>query len=214
MKRLALALAAVSVLALPACGAAGATSHGSHGGHTARTAEGSAARASEPVPEGSAAPASASSGAFNDADVMFLQMMIPHHRQGMEMAALAGTRSARDSVRTLAAAVGATQGDEAAVMTRWLEGWKQPLTAEAGAHDAHGGLHATRPEEITELAKLTGAEFDARFLNVLVAHQHNAVEMARTEIRTGRHPRVKQLARMIDQSRSAQIREMLGELAS
>ncbi|WP_197287237.1 DUF305 domain-containing protein [Planomonospora sphaerica] len=156
----------------------------------------------------------AGAGSFNDADVMFLQMMIPHNRQGAELAGLAGSRSARGTVKALAAAIAATQDQEAEAMAGRLERWRRPLEAEAHAHDAHGGLHVTGPEEAVALRRATGAAFDVRFLNVMVAHQHNAVEMARAEIRDGRHPEVVELARRIDLSRSAQIKAMLGELGS
>ncbi|GIH97625.1 DUF305 domain-containing protein [Planobispora siamensis] len=191
MRCLALVLAAAGVLGACACGA---VSH-----HHAGPAAGGTA---------------AAAGPFNAADVMFLQMMIPHHRQGAELATLAETRSTRERVRTLAAAIAATQGDEAQTMAGWLRAWKQPPEAEPNAHDAHGGLHATSPEEAVTLAELHGAAFDTRFLNVLIAHQHNAVEMARTEVRTGRNAQVVELARRIDRSRSEQIRQMLTELSS
>ncbi len=196
MRRAALALAAaVSLLALPACAAAAATP------------------GSPPADATSApAPAPAATGPVNDADVMFLQMMIPHHRQGMAMADLARTRAVRGEVRTLAMAVETTQGDEVRAMTAWLLGWGRPLTADARAHDAHGGLHATSPEEITTLAKMTGAEFERRFLNVMIAHQTNAMEMARAEVGAGMNAQVKSFAHRIDQSRLAQVRQMLGEL--
>ncbi|GII05336.1 DUF305 domain-containing protein [Planobispora takensis] len=193
MRCLALVLAVAGVLGTSACGA-GAVSH-RHAGPAA----------------GGTAPAA---GPFNAADVMFLQMMIPHDRQGAELATLAETRSARERVRTLAAAIAATQGDEVRIMAGWLRAWRQPPEAEPHAHDAHGGLHATSPEEAVALAELHGAAFDTRFLNVLIAHQHNAVDMARTEVRTGRNPQVMELARRIDRSRSEQIRQMLTELSS
>ncbi|GIH93384.1 DUF305 domain-containing protein [Planobispora siamensis] len=223
MKRSAIALACAAVagtLTVSACGA-GSAAHGEaagHGGHAVPAASASATPAGgDEAPAGTddaSAPAgTGASGSFNDADVMFLQMMIPHHRQGTEMAVVAKTRSPREEIRTMAAAIEATQGYEAETMTGWLEGWGQPLTtADPHAHDAHGGLHATSPAEIVKLRRLKGAAFDTRFLNVLVAHQHNAVEMARTEIRTGHNARVVELARQIEQSRLAQIKQMLAEM--
>ncbi|WP_449061570.1 DUF305 domain-containing protein [Planomonospora algeriensis] len=237
-RRLTFALAVTGVLALSGCGTA-AASHGHHAGHAARvpagqpasaaTAPASTGRAETGGAEtggaetggaetgganGSAGTAPAGTGSFNDADVMFLQMMIPHNRQGTELAGLAGTRSARSAVKTLAAAIAVTQEQEAEAMAGRLERWGRPLEAEAHAHDAHGGLHVTSPEEAEALRGVTGDAFDVRFLNVMVAHQHNAVEMARAEVRDGRHPEVVELARRIELSRSAQIKAMLGELGS
>ncbi|GAA3122746.1 hypothetical protein GCM10010466_12100 [Planomonospora alba] len=216
MRRPTFALAVASLLLLPACGTA-STSHGDHAaaphdGHAARPPDAGQAAAATGSP---ASPGEAGgSEGFNDADVMFLQMMIPHHRQGVQMAALAGARSTRGTVKALAAAVEATQRDEITAMTRRLKEWGRPLTAPPGAHDAHGGLHTTSPREIAELGAARGADFDVKFLNMLIGHQHNAVDMARTEVRTGRHPEVVELARRIDRSRSAQITAMLAELGS
>ncbi len=81
------------------------------------------------------------------------------------------------------------------------------------AHADHGGLPATGPEQIAALARTTGAEFETGLLNLLIAHQHNAVELARTELRTGLDPQIKELARRIERSRTAQIDQMLTMLA-
>jgi uncharacterized protein (DUF305 family) len=152
--------------------------------------------------------------AFNDADAAFLQMMIPHHRQGMRMAGLAAERATRPEVRALGAAVAATQADEVRTMTMWLLGRGRPLDAAPHTHDDHARLHATAPAGIDALGRLTGARFERTFLNMLIAHQHNAVEMARTETRTGVNPEVRDLARRIDVSRTAQIRQMLAQLSA
>ncbi|MCW2879461.1 MAG: hypothetical protein JWQ95_3561 [Sphaerisporangium sp.] len=189
MRRAALALVvAMSLPALPACGAATASRTGA----------------------GTSIPAA--TGAVDAADVMFLQMMIPHQRQGMEMAALARTRAVRADVKTLAAAVEATERDEVRTMTAWLLGWGRSLAADPHAHQAHGGLHVTSPEDIASLRTMNGTDFERTFLNVLIAHQTNAIDMARTEVRTGTNAEVKSLAHRIDQSRTAQIKQMLGQL--
>ncbi|GAA3442956.1 DUF305 domain-containing protein [Planomonospora venezuelensis] len=225
MKRFAAVLAAAGLLALPACGTAEST-YGAGTAPTAGTAQAAATGDADArdvdtgdadardVDTGDADARDVDTGDVNAADVVFLQMMVAHNRQGMEMAGLVTDRSARQGVKELAAQAGAVQRDEVAAMTRWLYDWDQPLAGSGHAHGDHAALHTTSPEEITTLRRMSGAGFDTRFLNVFIAHQHNAVEMARAEIRTGRHPGVKRLARMIDRSRSAQIREMLGHLAS
>ncbi|MEO3813479.1 DUF305 domain-containing protein [Sphaerisporangium sp. B11E5] len=148
--------------------------------------------------------------AFNDADVAFLRMMIPHHRQGMRIAGLAAERATRPELRALGAAVAATQGDEVRSMTMWLLAWDRPV--HAAPHDEHARLHATDPADIDALGGLSGARFEHAFLTLLIAHQHNAVEMARDESGNGVNPEARDLARRIDLSRTAQIRQMLGHL--
>ncbi|GAB1818027.1 DUF305 domain-containing protein [Herbidospora sp. RD11066] len=151
---------------------------------------------------------------FNAADVMFLQMMIPHHEQGIEMAKIAEERSSRPEVKALASAIRATQSDEAKTMTTRLTRWEQPMDAAPGSHDAHGGLHDTRPSDILSLRDVPADQFDTNFLNLLTGHQHNAVDMARTEVKTGQDTSTKDLAKRIEESRNAQIKEMLRLLSA
>jgi len=167
---------------------------------------GCATRAPEP------SPAPPTSAGFNQSDVMFLQMMLPHLEQGQTILRLAKERASRDDVRTLAAAIESTQADELATMSARLRDWRQPLTAQVNSHSEHGGMPATADKEIAALRKARGPDFDHRFLNVLIARQDDAIQLARVETATGSDPGAKALADRVDRSRSAQIRQMLGYL--
>ena len=155
-------------------------------------------------------------GTYNDTDVMFLQMMLAHHEQGLQLVRLAEDRADRAEVRTLAQAVASTQSDEVTVMKSWLGAWSKPTTVDhaPSAHADHGGLPATGPEEIAALRKAKGPKFETAFLNLFVAHQHNAVEMANLEARNGANNDTKALAKRIQQSRADQIRQMLVMLSN
>ena len=150
-------------------------------------------------------------GGYNETDVMFLQMMVAHHEQGLEMVRLAEKSATRAEVRTLAGAVDATQTDEVKLMTSWLESWSEPTTVDhaPSAHADHGGLPATGPEEMAALRKAKKADFETTFLNLFVAHQHNAVEMAHLETTDGVSAETKAFATRIRESRGDQIRQML-----
>ena len=150
-------------------------------------------------------------GTFNETDVMFLQMMVAHHQQGLEMVRLAEKNATRSEVRILAQAVNATQTDEVKLMTSWLESWSEPTTVDhaPSAHADHGGLPATGPEEMAALRKAKKADFETTFLNLFVAHQHNAVEMAHLETTDGVSAETKAFATRIRESRGDQIRQML-----
>jgi uncharacterized protein (DUF305 family) len=150
-------------------------------------------------------------GEHNDTDVMYLQMMVAHHEQGLEMVRLAEKSAKRDEVKTLAKAVDATQSDEVAMMKSWLTSWKQPTTVDhaPSAHADHGGLPATGPEEIAALRKAKGKAFETAFLNLFVAHQHNAVEMANLEAADGVNAEAKAFAERVKLSRTDQIKQML-----
>ena len=155
-------------------------------------------------------------GSFNETDVMFLQMMAAHHKQGLEMVRLAKKSATRSEVRILAEAVDATQSDELELMLSWLKGWGEPTTVDhaPSAHADHGGLPATGPEEIAALHKVKKAEFETAFLNLFVAHQHNAVEMAALEAEKGVNAETKAFAERVRLSRTDQIQQMLQMLNS
>ncbi|GID94960.1 hypothetical protein Adi01nite_43720 [Amorphoplanes digitatis] len=150
-------------------------------------------------------------GAHNDTDVMYLQMMVAHHEQGLEMVRLAEKGASRAELKTLAKAIDVTQSDELKLMTGWLGQWSKPTTVDhaPSAHADHGGLPATGPEEIAALRKAKGAKFETAFLSLFVAHQHNAVEMAKMETTQGSNTEAKALAERVRLSRTDQIRQML-----
>ncbi|HEX2316924.1 MAG TPA: DUF305 domain-containing protein [Thermomonospora sp.] len=146
---------------------------------------------------------------FNGTDVMFLQMAVPHHGQGVRLVRLAARRAVRPEVRTLAAAIEATQLTEIKAMADRLRGWGRPPRAPAHAHAAHGGMPETTEAELEALGRSSGPAFERVFLNTLIAHQDDAVQLARMELAAGADPRTRELARRIDRSRTAQIDHML-----
>lgn len=152
----------------------------------------------------------------NDTDVMYLQMMVAHHGQGLEMVRLAEKNAKRGEIRTLARAIEVTQRDEVKLMTGWLKQWSAPTTVDhaPSAHADHGGLPATGPEEIAALKKAKGPAFETAFLNLFIAHQHNAVEMAHLETKQGSNAEAKAFADRISASRADQIKQMLQLLNS
>jgi uncharacterized protein (DUF305 family) len=161
-------------------------------------------------PAETAAPPAVGPG-FNETDVMFLQMMVPHHEQGLTIVRLAADRAGREDVKVLAAAIEATQADEARTMSERLKQWRQPPTAPPNAHHDHGGMPDTTQKEIAALREMSGPEFDKRFLNTLIAHQDDAIQIARLEV-AGTNPETKALAEQMAKSRQAQIDQMLGFL--
>lgn len=169
------------------------------------------AKETPPAEVATAQAAVQAEGGHNDTDVMYLQMMVAHHEQGLEMVRLAGRNAARGEIRTLAKAIEVTQSDEVELMTGWLKQWSAPTTVAhaPSAHADHGGLPATGAEEIAALRKAKGPAFETAFLNLFVAHQHNAVEMAQLEAEQGSNTEAKAFADRVRASRADQIRQML-----
>ncbi|MFC4118576.1 DUF305 domain-containing protein [Nonomuraea zeae] len=143
----------------------------------------------------------------NAEDVMFVQMMVQHHRQGIEIAKVGTARATTPQIKTLTAAIETTQQDEVERMLRWLHSWDQPLTPATGAHDHHGGMPETDVKRIEALKKSKNFEYD--LLNLLVAHQDDAIQMAAGEVAGGVNPAVQEWAAQVQSSRKAQVAMML-----
>ncbi|SCF14480.1 Uncharacterized conserved protein, DUF305 family [Micromonospora matsumotoense] len=198
-RRAALAgVALTAVVALAACGGG----HPTDGGH-GRPAAGAA---------------SAGASAVDSADVLFAQMMIPHHQQAVRMSELAGSRAADPEVSRLAAQIRAAQAPEIATMTGWLTGWGRPVPSDgpAGGHlpgTDHGMPGMMSDADLARLEGATGGDFDRWFLTMMVAHHEGAVTMARQELADGRHAGARALAQQIVTSQQGEIDTMRKILA-
>ncbi|MGE3465639.1 MAG: DUF305 domain-containing protein [Pyrinomonadaceae bacterium] len=124
-------------------------------------------------------------------DVEFMQGMIMHHAQAVEMVALMDGRTKNKELRLLGARISQSQSDEMNFMRRWLhvrgEPVDMPMPDIKGAH-SHGGHSAGKPmmmpgmlskEQMNALAKAKGAEFDRLFLTGMIQHHEGALIMVR-----------------------------------
>jgi uncharacterized protein (DUF305 family) len=109
------------------------------------------------------------------AEVRFMQGMIGHHAQALEMTALVGSRSSHDDVKLMAQRIALSQADEIKMMQEWLtrRGEQAP--------DAHAH-HAIMPgmltaEEMARLETSTGVEFDRLFVQLMIKHHGGALTM-------------------------------------
>jgi uncharacterized protein (DUF305 family) len=148
---------------------------------------------------------------FTAADVEFVQMMIPHHEQALDMTALVPSRTERDDLPLLAERIEVSQTDEIAQMRRWLDGRGQAATS----HDHHGDGQLMpgmlTPEEMSQLSDARGAEFDELFLQYMIRHHEGAVVMVEELLAAGeggQEPQVFQLAQHIDADQRVEISRM------
>ncbi|MFI7630384.1 DUF305 domain-containing protein [Microbispora rosea] len=150
----------------------------------------------------------------NDRDVMFARMMIPHHRQAVEMGRLAADRAADARVARLARRIEAAQAPEIRTMSGWLTAWSERVPGEspAPAHHAMPGMMS--PEDMRRLEGLSGRAFDRAFLTMMIRHHEGAVAMARDELRGGTYEPARRMAESIVSSQSAEIKEMKSMLDS
>lgn len=120
---------------------------------------------------------------YSQADVRFMQAMILHHFQAVQMAGLVEARTNTGAVTAAADRINASQADEIAFMRRWLleRGEEAPDPA-ADPHAMHHGGHQgmvgmATPEEMAELEAAEGLAFDRLFFELMIAHHEGAVEM-------------------------------------
>jgi len=115
-------------------------------------------------------------------DVRFMQDMIPHHQQALEMAVLVADRTNHPELIDAAGRIRASQQDEIKFMQRWLRerGERVPETmAHHAMHTAHKMAGMATPQQMAELAAAEGTDFDRLFLTLMIAHHEGAVKMVK-----------------------------------
>lgn len=146
----------------------------------------------------------------SSSEVMFAQMMIPHHEQAVEMSTLAETRASDPWITELAAEIKGAQAPEIELMASWLDEWGFPQMTGMEAMSAHGGHGMSgmlTQEQLDELAGLSGTAFDQKFAEYMILHHEGAIEMARG-VENSADPAVAELAQNIITSQQREIDEM------
>jgi len=118
---------------------------------------------------------------YTSADVKFMQDMIVHHRQAVELAALVADRTNTEEIVAVAGRIEASQEDEMAFMREWLEARGEPIAMTMAAghdhHRHHTMMGMATPEQMQALAAAEGTEFDRQFLTLMIAHHEGALDM-------------------------------------
>ncbi|MFG1716144.1 DUF305 domain-containing protein [Micromonospora sp. NPDC049203] len=166
-----------------------------------------AADPSPPAPSATASVPSGPDATVSGIDALFLAMMVAHTEQTLEIVRLGLDRAGDPRLRTLAAAVRATETDELATMRRWLRE-ADPSAAAAARHD-HSG-HSDAAAGLARLRAAAPADADRVLRDVLSRHQRTAADLARAQVTAGTSERVRDLARRIDRSRTAEVELMAG----
>ena len=151
------------------------------------------------------------------ADAAFMQGMIGHHAQAIEMTALLKTQSKSDAMRRLGERIEVSQSDEIRMMQQWLRDHDQPVP-DQHAHHAHGatlmpGMLTT--EEMAKLAAASGEEFDRLFLIYMIKHHQGALLMVkelRASAGAGQQSEINRFAGDVDADQRMEIDRMAAML--
>lgn len=122
----------------------------------------------------------------NAADVMFAQMMLPHHEQAITMSELVLDKDGiPDEVARLAEQIMSTQETEARQLTDWLDQWGERGLHESGMSEMEGVL---TDAEVQRLSEAEGADAARLFMEQMIAHHEGAVTMAEGQVLNGSYP--------------------------
>ncbi|MFU7529057.1 DUF305 domain-containing protein [Qipengyuania sp. ASV99] len=162
------------------------------------------------------------------ADVRFMQAMIVHHQQAVDMAVLVEARTNNEDIVAIAGRIKSSQADEIEFMNEWLaaRGESTAMASMAG-HSGHAGHAAVvdhsqmagmaSPEQMAALAAAEGTEFDRLFLTLMIAHHEGALDMTEDLLDqpgSAADPVLFRFVGDIDNDQSTEIDRMDGVLAS
>jgi uncharacterized protein (DUF305 family) len=128
---------------------------------------------------------------YSPDDVLFMQNMIPHHAQAVDMANLVAERTNREEIVDIASRIKASQADEIKFMEDWLKERGEPLMPKAESygsghegHDMSHGVHhdmegMATPAQMEQLANSEGTDFDKLFLTLMITHHEGALTMVK-----------------------------------
>jgi uncharacterized protein (DUF305 family) len=139
---------------------------------------------------------------YSPADVAFMQGMIMHHQQAVDMAALVKDRTNLPAVVTASARISASQSDEMKFMRDWLTERMKGMAS---------------PEQMAALAAASGTEFDRQFLSLMIAHHDGALKMVDDLLEypgTAYDPVMANFIDDVKREQKAEIERMNAELAS
>ena len=136
-------------------------------------------------------------------EIMFAQMMIPHHEQAISMSETALKKSRNQVILKLSKQIKSLQGTEKSQLAYWLKATDSSMTMD---HDMQmSGMLTTK--ELASLKRLTGTQFDRTFLQLMIKHHQGALEMLDL-ISDSKNTEAKALAKAINSAQSKEITSM------
>ena len=148
---------------------------------------------------------SQAAGDLSSDDIMFLQMMIPHHQQAIDISDLALTKSSDSELLALAKNIRDEQAAEIVKMKAWLDKAGEDLDpGHSMGHDMGGMLNDS---ELAALEAATGKSFDLLWLKGMTGHHDGAIDMA-TMIEDAKNAEIKSFGQAIVSAQSAQNKQM------
>lgn len=159
------------------------------------------------------APAPARAAAGNHHDMMFADMMVMHHQEGIEMARLAVSKADDADVRAMAQKMIDDQTGEIDQLRALRPAGPQHSMEEMHSMmmpgTSHAEMHAQMEKEKARLGAATGHEFDLAFTEIMAKHHQGAIMMSEHELKQGESAGLKDLARQIAAKQRTERQQLL-----
>jgi len=152
---------------------------------------------------------SSSNANYTGADIMFLQMMIPHHQQAIDISNLAMKASQDAELKELAKIIARDQAAEIKQMKAWLT---DAGASEDMGHSMDGMGGMLNDDELAALSAATGKEFDVLWLKGMTEHHDGAIHMTQM-IEDAQNADIKVFGTKVIKDQSEQIDQMKKMLA-
>lgn len=151
-----------------------------------------------------------SSGKLTGSDIMFLQMMIPHHQQAIDISTLAIAKSKDSELIALATDIKKGQSAEIVQMKAWLSNAGADVDMGHSMGNSMGGM--LTDSELSDLNAATGKNFDLLWLKGMTDHHNGAIHMSQM-IEDAKNSEIKRFGKNIVTTQSAQIKQMKAMIA-
>ena len=147
---------------------------------------------------------------YSSNDLMFADMMIPHHEQAVVMSEMANNVEVSGETTALATEIISAQASEIELMQGFLSEWGVEYDSSSDPHAGHmmsgdESYGMMTDEELAELENSMGSGFEKMWLTMMLAHHKGAIKMAETVIADGKDTRVKTLAETIISAQQKEI---------
>jgi uncharacterized protein (DUF305 family) len=146
---------------------------------------------------------------LTSADILFLQMMIPHHQQAIGMSEIAINKSKDQELLSLAKRITTSQGAEIIKMKAWLDQAGAGTEMGAMGHSMSGMLSES---DLAELKNSVGTKFDTLWLEGMIGHHDGAIDMT-SMIDDAKNKEIKAFGLQIIADQSAEITQMKAMLS-
>lgn len=139
---------------------------------------------------------------FNRNDLMFMNMMIVHHDQAIEMAELSENRTSNEKILELSNNISEAQTRENEQMTEWMN----ELGYRTMSHHPMAGMASE--EEMQQLRNSNGLEFNELFSKLMIEHHRGGIAMAENFYESGRNTELREMQGQMIEAQREEIRKM------